>query len=121
MRRIVLTAGAAVLFAAGALAQSVLLPPGELAVFKGGTSNNIYNISTSRVQPCYIQVFDVTTNNQSEPIVSVPLPTNQPNGIWINDHAGSEGGGISRSMDRHILALQGYTGNILSPTAAKPS
>ena len=36
-------------------------------------------------------------------------------------HAGSEGGGLSRSVNRQYLSLEGYTGNILSPTAAKPS
>ncbi len=123
MKKILALTGLAASLALGAHGQNtnVLIPPGELAVFKGGDSSGTYNISTSRVQPCFVQIFDTVTNNQAAPIVSIAIPTNQPNGIWINDHAGSEGGGISRSTTREFLALQGYTGNILSPTAAKPS
>ncbi len=61
------------------------------------------------------------TNNQAAPLYSLDLPTNAPDGIWINAHAGSEGGGISRAANRQYLAIQGYTGDILSPTNAKPS
>lgn len=123
MKTPLFTLGTALAFALGVQAQnpSIVIPPGKLAVFKAGLPNTNYNISISRVQPCFVQVFDPVTINQAAPIYSQPLPTNQPNGIWINDHAGSEGGGISRSADRHILALEGYTGNILSPTNAKPS
>ena len=113
----------ALVFALGAQAQNsnIVIPPGKLAVFKAGLPNTNYNISTSRVQPCFVQIFDPVTNNQAAPFYSLTLPTNAPNGIWINAHAGSEGGGISRAANREFLALQGYTGNILSPTNAKPS
>jgi hypothetical protein len=111
----------ALLLAAAAQAQNPLLPPGKIAVFKAGDNTGIFNISVSKVQPCFVQVFDTATNNQASPWVSVTLPTNAPNGIWINAHAGSEGGGISRTINRQFLALEGYTGNILSPAAAKPS
>jgi Immunoglobulin I-set domain len=123
MKKLLASSGLAVLLAIGARGQNtnLVIPPGKLAVFKGGDSTGIYNISTARVQPCFVQIYDPVTNNQAVPVYSFALPTNQPNGIWINDHAGSEGGGISRSMTRQFLALQGYTGNILSPTAAKPS
>jgi hypothetical protein len=99
-----------------------VLPPGKIAVFKAGTSSGVFNISKSKVQPCFVQVFDPNTTNGS-PLVSVALSTNSsvPGSVWINAHAGSEGGGISRSVDRQFLALEGYTGNILSPTASKPS
>jgi hypothetical protein len=111
------------LLAFGARAQStnINLPPGKLAIFKGGDNTGIWNISTARVQPCFVQVFDPVTTNQGAPIYSLALPTNAPNGIWINAHAGSEGGGISRAANRQFLALEGYTGNILTPTSAKPS
>ena len=108
------------LLAAGARAQ-VVFPPGKLAVFKAGVNTGAYPIATSRVQPCFVQAFDTVTTNQSSPIYSFTIPTNQPDGLWINAHAGSEGGGISRTTTRQYLALEGYTGNILSPTAAKPS
>jgi len=99
--------------------------PGKLAVFKGGTSDNNWPMITSRAQPTFVQVFDPATLNQSSttPLVSVAMPTTNtvPGSVWINAHAGSEGGGISRSVDRQYLALEGYVGNILSPTASKPS
>ena len=110
-----------VLLVAGARAQSVVIPSGKIAVFKAGDNTGIWNISSSKVQPCFVQVFDPATVNQSSPIYSFALPTNQPDGLWINAHAGSEGGGISRTTSREFLAMEGYTGNILSPTNAKPS
>lgn len=109
----------------GARAQVIqpVIPPGKIAVFKAGTSDNQWPMVTARVAPCFVQVFDPVTNNQSSPVVSVAMSTNAsvPGSVWINHHAGSEGGGLSRSTDRRYLALEGYTGNILSPTAAKPS
>lgn len=71
-----------------------------------------------------MQVFDPLTTNQAAPLVSVALSTNSavPGSVWINDHAGSEGGGISRTTDRQFLALEGYTGTMaLTPPATKPS
>ncbi|HXP62923.1 MAG TPA: hypothetical protein VN829_20650, partial [Dongiaceae bacterium] len=99
------------------------LPRGKLAVLKGGTSDNQWPMITSRVAPVFVQVFDPVTNNQASPLFSLAMATNTsvPGSIWINHHAGSEGGGISRTTDRRFLTLEGYTGNILSPTAAKPS
>jgi len=51
------------------------------------------------------------------------MSTNEsvPGSVWINHHAGSEGGGLSRSVNRQFLVLEGYVGNILSPTSSKPS
>jgi len=120
MKKLLLFSGMTLLLAAGAQAQ-IVFPPGKIAVFKAGDNTGIWNISKSKVQPCFVQAFDTVTVNQSSPIYSFPLPTNQPDGLWINAHAGSEGGGISRTTTRQYLALEGYTGNILSPTAAKPS
>ena len=121
MKKILLLAATALALTLEAQAQSIVMPPGKLATFKGGDNTGIWNISTARVQPCFVQVFDPVTNNQAAPVYSLALPTNQPNGVWINAHAGSEGGGISRSVNRQFLAIEAYTGNILSPTAAKPS
>ena len=64
------------LLAAAARAQSPSLPPGKIAVFKAGDNTGTYNISVSKVQPCFVQVYDTTTNNQAAPWVSVTLPTN---------------------------------------------
>ncbi len=123
MKKSLLLSGLTLLFAFGAQAQStnLVISPGKLAVFKGGDNTGIWNISSSKVQPCFVQIYDTVTNNQAAPLLSVPLPTNGNNAIWINDHAGSEGGGISRTANREFLALEGYSGNILSPTNAKPS
>ncbi len=120
----------AVVFAAGLLSAAApaqvtqpVIPPGNLAVLKAGTADTNFPIITSRVAPCYVQVFDPVTNFQTSPLVSVALSTNAsvPGSVWINHHAGSEGGGLSRTVNRQYLALEGYTGNILSPSAAKPS
>lgn len=123
MKKLFLTLGTAVVLAGAVHGQpsNVVIPPGKVAVFKAGDGSTNWSITSSRVQPCFVQVFDTAATNQSAPLVSLALPTNQPNGIWINAHAGSEGGGLSRSANREFLALEGYTGNILSPTNAKPS
>jgi hypothetical protein len=125
MKKQIIAAGMAVLTALGAQAQITqpVIPPGKIAVFKAGTSDNQWPMVTARVAPVFVQVFDPTTTNQLSPLVSVAMSTNTgvPGSVWINAHAGSEGGGLSRSTDRRYLALEGYTGNILSPTAAKPS
>ncbi len=100
-----------------------VIPPGKIAVFKAGTSDGLWPMVTARVAPCFVQVFDPVTTNQSSPLVSVAMSITSsiPGSVWINHHAGSEGGGLSRSVDRQFLCLEGYVGNILSPTAAKPS
>jgi hypothetical protein len=121
MKKSLLLTGMALLAALQAQAQPIVMPPGKLAVFKAGDNNGVYTMVTSRSHPCYIQVFDPVTNNQVSAFYTLALPTNQPNGIFINAHAGSEGGGLSRTSTRQFLAIEGYTGNILSPTAAKPS
>src|SRR5712672_3496255 len=121
MKKILVLPGLTLLLALGVQAQSPTVLPGNLAVFKAGDSTGIWNISKSKVQPCFVQIFDPTTTNQGAPLLSVTLPTNGFDAIWINAHAGSEGGGISRTTDRQFLALEGYVGNILSPTSAKPS
>ncbi len=100
-----------------------VIPPGKIAVFKAGTPDTNYPMITARCAPCFMQVFDPVTINQSSPLLSVAMSTNAsvPGSVWINHHAGSEGGGLSRSTDRRYLVMEGYTGNIISPTASKPS
>ena len=127
MKKHIIASGLTVLLALAAQAQITqpTIPPGKIAVFKAGTSDNSWPMVTARVAPCFLQVFDPAITNQSSTnaLVSVAMSTNVnvPGSVWINHHAGSEGGGLSRSTDRRYLALEGYTGNILSPTAAKPS
>jgi hypothetical protein len=115
----------AALCGSSALAQPTqpVIPSGKLAVFKAGMSDQSFPMITSRVAPCFVQVFDPTTNNQTSPLLSITMSTNTgvPGSVWINHHAGSEGGGLSRSTDRQFLVMEGYVGNILSPTASKPS
>ena len=127
MKKHFLASGLTLLLALAAQAQisPPVIPPGKIAVFKAGTSDNSWPMVTARVTPVFVQVFDPATTNQSSTnaLVSVGMSTNSsvPGSVWINHHAGSEGGGLSRSIDRRYLALEGYTGNILSPTSAKPS
>lgn len=120
-----LFAGLAAMLCITAEAQIIqpILPPGKLAVFKAGTPDTNWPMVTARVAPCFVQVFDPVTNNQPAAMVNVPMSTNAsvPGSVWINHHAGSEGGGISLSVNREFICLEGYTGNILSPTSAKPS
>jgi hypothetical protein len=115
----------AVAVAARAQITQPALPPGKIAVFKCGTPDSNFPMITARVAPCFVQVFDPALVEQSSAnaVVSVAMSTNSsvPGSVWVNHHAGSEGGGISRTTDRQFLVLEGYVGNILSPTAAKPS
>jgi hypothetical protein len=119
--------GACAMLCIGVQAQTIAptFLPGKIAVFKAGTVNTNWPMITSRVAPVFVQEFDPALTNQSSTnaLISVSMSTTSsvPGSVWINHHAGSEGGGISRSVNRQYLALEGYTGNILSPTAAKPS
>ena len=127
MKKQIIASGLTLSLALAAQAQITppVIPPGKIAVFKAGTSDNSWPMVTARVTPVFVQVFDPASTNQSSTnaLVSVAMSTNSsvPGSVWINHHAGSEGGGLSRSIDRRYLALEGYTGNILSPTSAKPS
>lgn len=111
--------------AAQAQVQQPAIPPGKIAVFKGGTSDTNWPMVTSRVAPCFVQIYDEVLTNQTStnPVLSVAMATNSsvPGSVWINHHAGSEGGGLSRSVNRQFLCLEGYVGDILPATAAKPS
>src|ERR1700691_6475820 len=83
MKKLLFLSGMTLLLAAGAQAQ-IVFPPGKIAVFKAGDNTGIWNISKSKVQPCFVQAFDTVTLNQPAPIYSFTLPTNQPDGLWIN-------------------------------------
>ncbi len=125
MKKTIMFLGLTVLLGLAAEAQVTqpTFPPGKIAVFKAGDSSGVFNISVARSQPVFIQAFDTVATNQTAPLVSVAMSTNAsvPGSVFINAHAGSEGGGISRSVDRQFLALEGYTGTILPPNASKPS
>src|ERR1700748_2977061 len=75
-----------------------IIPPGKIAVFKAGTTDTNWPMVTARVAPCFVQVFDPSTTNQTSanPVISVAMSTNSsvPGSVWINHHAGSEGGGL---------------------------
>ena len=49
------------------------------------------------------------------------MPTNGTDALWLNGNAGTEGN-LTRSADRSVLALSGYSGDILSlpGTALQP-
>jgi hypothetical protein len=122
MNKTLVLSAAAVLSIAAQAADPVI-PRGNIAVFKAGTSDTNFPMITARCAPCFVQVFDPVTTNQSSPLVSVAMSTNldAPGSVWVNHHAGSEGGGLSRTVDRRMLVMEGYTGDIISPTASKPS
>ncbi|HEY3855731.1 MAG TPA: immunoglobulin domain-containing protein [Verrucomicrobiae bacterium] len=120
MKKLTLLA-ALVLFGSLVANAQIVFPPGKLAVLKAGDNTGYWNINSSKAQPCFVQVFDTVSNNQASPTFSLALPTNAPNALWINAHSSSEGGGISRAANRQYLAIQGYTGDIISPTNSKPS
>ena len=125
MKKQIIASCLTLLLAFATQAQTPIIPPGKIAVFKAGTSDTNSPMVTARCAPVFVQVFDPAITNQSSTnaVVSVAMSTNVnvPGSVWINHHAGSEGGGLSRSTDRTFLAVEGYTGNILTPTSAKPS
>jgi hypothetical protein len=88
--------------------------PGKIVVYRiGEIQDTNFNIASVRQQPAFIEEWDTTTNNQSSPLLSIALPTNDPNNtIFVNAHAGSEGQGFTRSADRQYLTMTGYTSPI---------
>jgi len=114
MRHIIITAGLSLLLASAGHAQSPTpnFIPGKLAVLRGG--DGIITIASGRQHPIFIDEYDTVTNNQASPAMSLELPTNGPNGIFMNAHAGSEGQGLTRSADRRYLVVSGYCGDLNS-------
>src|ERR1700688_3106918 len=104
MKKTLLMLGAAAMLGIAAQAQVTQpsIPPGKIAVFKAGTSDGKFPMTQSKVAPCFVQVFDPAISNQVAPLLSVSMATNAsvPGSVWINHHAGSEGGGLSRTTDR---------------------
>src|SRR5580658_4728464 len=119
MKKLILSSGIATLLAVVAHAQNTTLEfqPGKLAVYRGG--NGVFTF-TDRRFPCYIHEFGPVISN-SVPLMTVALPTNGQNSLWFNLHAGSEGQGISRSMDRQYIVLTGYHGDLTNDTATPSS
>lgn len=112
MKKLFLASSLGFLLALSAQAQNTTLAfqPGKLAVYRGGDGTTNFTFSARRF-PCYIDEFDPVISN-STPLLTVSLPTNGPSSLWFNLHAGSEGQGISRSMDRQYITVTGYHGDI---------
>src|SRR5580700_160962 len=112
MRHFVIASGLAALLALDVQAQNTNLAftPGKLAVYRGG--DGLLTIKTDRCHPAFVDEYDPVLPNQTSPILSVELPTNGANAMWINAHAGSEGQGFTRSADRQYLTICGYSGVI---------
>jgi len=114
MRHFVITSTLTALLAFAAHGQNTNLAftPGKLVVFRGG--DGIITIQTGRQHPAFIDEYDPAITNQASPILSVELPTNGPDSLWFNAHAGSEGQGMTRSADRQYLVMTGYHGDLNS-------
>jgi len=112
IRKLTLMVGIAGLMAATAQAQNTNLAftPGKLAVLRAG--DGILTIKTDRCHPAFIDEYDPAIANQAGPLLSLELPTNGANSLFVNAHAGSEGQAMTRSADRQYLAVAGYCGNL---------
>jgi hypothetical protein len=120
MKKLIISSSLTLLLGWAAHAQNTNLAfiPGKLAVFRGG--DGFYTIKSNRQHPAFIDEYDPVTNNQANPIASIPLPTNGPGSLWFNAHAGSEGQGLTRSADHQYLTMTGYHGD-LNSIAGTPS
>ena len=125
MRKHILIAGLAALFALGAGAQTPPTPsftPGKLVVLRGGDGVLPFS-STNKQNAAFLDEYDPVTLNQAQPLLSVALPTNNGNAsLWFNASAGSEGQGLNRSADRRFVLMTGYTSPIdLTRNGGPPS
>ena len=103
----------------GLNARAQLFTPGRLAVLRigDGVPNNAGNpISdwNNKQNPIFIDEFDPGLTNATTPTVTVAMPTNGPDSLFLNGNAGSEGEGCTLSADRSVLTTTGYHGDILS-------
>jgi hypothetical protein len=98
------------LAAIGAHAQTGGFRPGQLAVLRIGDGASDLRGRQSQV---FIDQFDPAAADQTGPSFSVAVPAKGTNAIWMNGHAGTEGG-LSRSGDHSVLTITGYCGDILS-------
>ena len=121
----------------GARAQTPLFQPGHLAVLRlgdggpdrcrplnGGSVANPYtnyaasDILGARQTALYIDQYDPNGGEQTTATIQVAVPTNGPDGLFINGNAGTEGN-LTRSGDRSLLAVTGYAGDLLSITTGQ--
>jgi hypothetical protein len=114
MKHFIIASSLAALLALDAHGQNTNLAftPGKIAVLRAG--DGIITIASGRQHPIFIEEYDPVLTNQASPIVSVELPTNGANPLFVNAHAGSEGQGLTRSADRRYLAVTGYSGDLNS-------
>ena len=121
MRHFIIASGMAALLAFDAHAQNTNLAftPGKLAVLRAG--DGIITIKTGRQHPAFIDEYDPAIANQANPLLSLELPTNGDNALFVNAHAGSEGQAMTRSADRRYLAVAGYCGALNSITGTPSS
>jgi hypothetical protein len=106
MKKLVLASGLVAFMTAAAQAQFY---PGNLAVLRcGNGTNDIINKTIS--QTVFIDQY--TTNGALVPGTTVAITTNGPNAMVMEGGATSEGG-LTRSMDRTLLAITGYNTNVI--------
>ncbi|HWD18429.1 MAG TPA: hypothetical protein VHB20_04055 [Verrucomicrobiae bacterium] len=112
MKKLIVALGCAVALATGALAQNTNLTfiPGKLVVYRAG--DGVITITSGRQHPGFVEEYDTAATNQTAPLLSIELPTNGPDSLWLNAHAGSEGQGFTRSADRKYLVISGYGGDL---------
>ena len=130
MRHIIITTSLAALLACPAQAQ---FSAGKLAVLRAGDNGTNQNsassasdVGGSHQSPTFIDEFDpvipinisATNTGTNGPIFSVAIPTNdppvgQPQALWFNGHAGTEGY-LAQSGDASTVSFSGYGGDILA-------
>jgi len=90
-------------------AATTVIPQGKIAVMRTGDGTLAHGVGNGVGQDfTYVDVYDTGVTNQgTNTLFTLTIPTNV---LWINGHAGTEGQGISRSADRSVMALAGYTG-----------
>jgi hypothetical protein len=116
MKIILLTATVVMLVELATEAQSSAFLPKHLAVLRAGDGVLDLHLKQS---PAYIDQFTPGSFNEA-PSVSISIPTNGPDTLFFNGHAATEGI-LTRSADRHLLAVAGYGGVNLLQTNGTPS
>ena len=106
MKKILFASGLVALMASAAQAQ---FTPGNLAVLRcGNGTNDVINKTVS--QTVFIDQY--ATNGALVPNTTVAITTNGVNAMVMEGGATSEGG-LTRSMDRTLLAITGYNTNVV--------
>jgi hypothetical protein len=131
MKKQIIAIGLALLSACAAQATLPTFVPGRLAVLQlgdGGTNRNsggdgkttpYTNAFASDILGCrqtqyFIDEFDPSGINQTNPDYQIAIPTNDVSGgIFCNGNAGTEAI-LTLSSDKSELAFAGYTGDMLS-------